>query len=50
MFDKNSFCREVKEVRVDKTAQEKSITFPTDRKLREKVIENCNRIARKAEF
>jgi hypothetical protein len=39
--------REVKEVRVDTTIEEKNFTFPTDRKLKEKVIENCKRIAKK---
>jgi len=38
---------EVKEVRVDTSVQEKNITFPTDRKLNEKVIEYCKRIAGK---
>jgi transposase, IS5 family len=36
----------VKEVRVDTTVQEKNITYPTDRKLYEKTIEHCKRIAR----
>ena len=36
-----------KEVQVDSTAQEKNITFPTDAKLRKKVIDNCNKIAKK---
>ena len=35
------------EVQVDSTAQEKNITFPTDAKLRKKVIDKCNKIARK---
>jgi IS5 family transposase len=39
--------KEVKEVRVDITVQEKNITLPTDRKLTEKVIEHCKRIAMK---
>jgi IS5 family transposase len=38
--------REVKEVRVDTTVQEKNITFPTDRKLYEKTIEYCKRITK----
>src|SRR5674536_69257 len=42
--------REVKEVRVDTTVQEKNITFPTDRKLTEKVIEHCKRIAKKEDI
>jgi len=47
LFDKGFIRREVKEVRVDTTVQEKNITFPTDRKLTEKVIEHCKRIAKK---
>ncbi len=47
LFDKDFIRREVKEVRVDTTVQEKNITFPTDRKLTEKVIEQCKRIAEK---
>jgi IS5 family transposase len=33
LFGKEEVHREVKEVRVDTTVQEKNITFPTDRKL-----------------
>jgi IS5 family transposase len=40
----------VKEIRVDTTVQEKNITFPTDRKLTEKVIEHCKRIAKKEDI
>jgi len=40
LFDKDFIRKEVKEVRVDTTVQEKNITFPTDRKLTEKVIEH----------
>jgi IS5 family transposase len=47
LFGKDFLRREVKEVRVDTTVQEKNITFPTDRKLTEKVIEHCKRIAEK---
>jgi len=47
LFDKDMIRREVKEVRVDTTVQEKNITFPTNRKLIEKVIEHSKRIARK---
>lgn len=36
-----------KEILIDTTVQEKNITFPTDRKLTEKVLEHCKRIARK---
>jgi IS5 family transposase len=50
LFDKDFIRREVKEVRVDTTVQEKNITFPTDRKLTEKVIDHCKRIARKEEI
>jgi hypothetical protein len=38
LFGKEFVHKEVKEVRVDTTVQEKNITFPTDRKLTEKVI------------
>jgi transposase, IS5 family len=50
LFDKDIVYRGVKEVRVDTTVQEKNITFPTDRKLTEKVIEHCKRIARKEDI
>jgi IS5 family transposase len=49
LFGEEKVRREVKEVRVDTTVQEKNITFPTDRKLIEKVIEHCKSIARKEE-
>ena len=45
LFGEAQIRREVKEVRVDTTVQEKNITFPTDRKLIEKVIGHCKRIA-----
>ena len=32
---------------MDTTAQEKNITYPTDVKLRKKIIESCRKIARK---
>jgi IS5 family transposase len=47
LFGEDVIRREVKEVRVDTTVQEKNITFPTDRKLNEKAIEYCKRIASK---
>jgi IS5 family transposase len=47
LFGEDTIRREVKEVRVDTTVQEKNITYPTDRKLTEKVIEYCKRIAKK---
>lgn len=47
LFGEDTIRREVKEVRVDTTVQEKNITYPTDRKLTEKVIEHCKRIAKK---
>jgi IS5 family transposase len=47
LFIKDFIRREVKEVRVDTTVQEKNITFPTDTRLTEKVIEHCKRIAKK---
>jgi transposase, IS5 family len=50
LFDKDFIRREVREVRVDTTVQEKNITFPTDRKLTEKVIEHCKRIAKKEDI
>ena len=34
-------------VQVDSTAQENNITFPTDAKLRNRVIDKCNKIAKK---
>ncbi len=46
LFGKEKIRKGVKEVRVDTTVQEKNITFPTDRKLIEKVIGHCKRIAR----
>jgi transposase, IS5 family len=45
LFGKDVIRKEVKEVRVDTTVQEKNITFPTDRKLYERTIEYCKRIA-----
>jgi IS5 family transposase len=50
LFDNGFIRREVREVRVDTTVQEKNITFPTDRKLTEKVIEHCKRIAKKEDI
>ena len=50
LFDKDFIRKEVKEVRIDTTVQEKNITFPTDRKLTEKVIEHCKRIAKKEDI
>jgi len=47
LFSKEELKQEVKEVRIDTTVQEKNITFPTDRKLYEKVIFSCLRIAEK---
>ena len=46
LFGEDLIKKEVKEVRVDTTVQEKNITFPTDRKLYEKTIEYCKRIAK----
>jgi IS5 family transposase len=45
LFGKERVCKEVKEVRIDTTVQEKNITFPTDRKLIEKVIGHRRGIA-----
>ena len=39
--------KKAKEVIVDTTVQEKNITFPTDAKRYKKVIEKCNRIAKR---
>ena len=50
LFGEDKVRREVKEVRVDTTVQEKNITFPTDRKLTVKVIEHCKRIAKKEDI
>jgi IS5 family transposase len=50
LFGKEKVRKEVKEVRVDTTVQEKNITFPTDRKLTEKVIEHCKRISKKEDI
>jgi hypothetical protein len=47
LFGKENVRKEVKEVWVDTTVQEKNIIFPTDRKHTEKVIEHCKRIAKK---
>ena len=46
LFGEEVIKKEVREVRVDTTVQEKNITFPTDRKLYEKTIEYCKRIAK----
>jgi len=45
LFGTDFIRKEVKEVRVDTTVQEKNITYPTDRKLYEKAIEHCKKIA-----
>ena len=50
LFDKDFIRGEVKEIRVDTTVQEMNITFPTDRKLTEKVIEHSKRIAKKEDI
>ena len=39
--------KKAREVIVDTTVQEKNVTFPTDAKLYKKVIEKCNRIAKR---
>jgi IS5 family transposase len=46
LFGEERVRKEVKEVRVDTTVQEKNITFPTDRKLIEKVIGHSRRISK----
>ena len=45
LFGTDFIRKEVKEVRVDTTVQEKNITYPTDRKLYEKAIEHSKKIA-----
>jgi IS5 family transposase len=45
LFGADFISKEVKEVRVDTTVQEKNITYPTDRKLYEKAIEHSKKIA-----
>ncbi len=50
LFDADMIRREVKEVRVDTTVQENNITLPTHRKLIEKVIGHCKRIAKKEDI
>ncbi len=47
LFSEAELKEAVKEVRIDTTVQEKNITFPTDRKLYDKVIQYCLRIAKK---
>lgn len=47
LFGKERVRKEVKEISVDTTVQEKNITFTTDRKLTEKVIDHCRRIVNK---
>ena len=46
LFEEDFHRKEIKEVRIDTKVQEKNITFPTDRKLYEKTIEYCKRIAK----
>jgi transposase, IS5 family len=46
LFGDEVIRKEVKEVRVDTTVQEKNVTHPTDRKLYEKVIEHVKRMAK----
>ena len=46
LFGEDVIRKEVREVRIDTTVQEKNITFPTDRKLYEKTIEYSKRIAK----
>ena len=47
LFSIAELKQQVKEVRIDTTVQEKNITFPTDRRLYEKVVSYCFRIAEK---
>ena len=46
LFGEEVIRKEVKEVRIDTTVQEKNITFPAGRKLYERSIEYCKRIAK----
>lgn len=46
LFEEDFLRKEIKEVRIDTTVQEKNITFPADWKLYEKTIEYCKRIAK----
>lgn len=46
LYGEDFIRKEVKEVRVDTTVQEKNITYPTDRKLYERTIERCKGIAK----
>ena len=46
LFGQDMIRKEAREIRVDTTVQEKNITHPTDRKLYEKAIEHCKRIAK----
>src|SRR4030042_2646542 len=50
LFGKEKIRKEVKEVRVDTTVQEKNIPFPTARKLIETQIGHCKRIAREEDI
>lgn len=47
IFGEEVIQEEAKEVRIDTTVQEKNITYPTDRKLLEKCIAHCLKIAQK---
>ncbi len=47
IFGEEVIQEEAKEVRIDTTVQEKNITYPTDRKLLEKCIAHCLKIAHK---
>jgi len=47
LFGEDRVRKEVREVRVDTTVKKKNLTLPTDRKITEKVIEHCKRIAGK---
>jgi hypothetical protein len=50
LFGEDKVRRDVKEVQVDTTIQEKNITLLTDRKLTEKVIEHCKQIVKKEDI
>jgi len=50
LFSGDELKQAVKEVRIDTTVQEKNIQFPTDRRLYERTLDYCKRIARKEDI
>lgn len=47
LFGEDKVRSEANEVRGDTMLREKNITFPTDRKLTEKILEHCERLGKK---